>query len=157
MDKHLSLSFELIYLMGWLLEHEKGMLNSLIKHAIKNGLAQDLEKVNFDMHDNDSSKDLQAIILDFLSFLERSLAKNLDALDIALAEESNHQDHGNNTDHEQDNTNLRTRLKQATQLLAKKLESKNESSKKTGGKKSQQSAFNEILKNWKPSKRDLVH
>lgn len=150
MDKHLSLSFELIYLMGWLLKHEKGMLNSLVKHALKNGLAQDLENVHFDQ-DNDSSKELQAIILDFLSFLERSLAKNLDANDAKLNAKHESENHADDTAKAID---IKTRLQRAKQLLAKELtEEKSSSSKKNN----RESMFNQMLKNWKPNKSDLVH
>ncbi len=33
------LSFELLVLINWLMQNEKQMLNNLIKHALKNGLA----------------------------------------------------------------------------------------------------------------------
>lgn len=144
MDKHLSLSFELIYLMGWLLKHEKGMLNSLIKHALKNGLAEDLEKIHLDSQ-TDASQELQATILEFLAFLERALAKNLDA---SLETSS--------TDR-QDTAEIKTRLERAKQLLSKELSSQQEKNQKTDDKAPKKSSFNQVLKNWKPSKNDLVH
>jgi hypothetical protein len=165
MDKHLSLSFELIYLMGWLLKHEKGMLNSLIKHAIKNGLAQDLEKVAHETPGlGESSKELQSIILDFLSYLERSLAKNLDASHDLLA----------HADHKAEGSDIKLRLQRAKQLLSKELEAtkqqenaadvveteevpvKKAKSKKSS-KQSRQAVFDQILKTWKPNKGDLVN
>jgi hypothetical protein len=156
MDKHLSLSFELIYLMGWLLKHEKGMLNSLIKHALKNGLAQDLEKVHFDQ-DNDSSKELQVIILDFLAFLERSLAKNLDAKDAKL-DAKHHEEEHLGDDKAIQASDIKSRLQRAKRMLAKELAAdENKPSKKTRPKDSRQSMFDQILKTWKPSKGDLVH
>lgn len=147
MDKHLSLSFELIYLMGWLLKHEKGMLNSLIKHALKNGLAQDLEKVQLDAQ-GDASQELQSIILEFLGFLERSLAKNLDA-----THDAQHQQ-----DQKQTDTNeIKLRLQRAKQLLAKELGTEVSDSGKKSDKNSRRDLLDQILKNWKPNKGDLVN
>lgn len=150
MDKHLSLSFELIYLMGWLLKHEKGMLNSLIKHALKNGLAQDLEKVNFDEH-GEVSQELQSIILEFLGFLERSLAKNLDA----SHDEMHHSEKGLK---QQDTQEIKLRLQRAKQLLAKELASRNqEADSKQASKEPRKDTLDQVLKTWKPSKNDLIH
>lgn len=147
MDKHLSLSFELIYLMGWLLKHEKGMLNSLIKHALKNGLAQDLEKVQLDAQ-GDASQELQSIILEFLGFLERSLAKNLDATHDA----QHHQDQK-----QTDTNEIKLRLQRAKQLLAKELGTEVSDSGKKSDKNSRKDLLDQILKNWKPNKGDLVN
>lgn len=147
MDKHLSLSFELIYLMGWLLKHEKGMLNSLIKHALKNGLAQDLENVQFETQ-GDGSQELQTIILDFLAFLERSLAKNLDA-----SHDATH--HGDSK--EPDANEIKLRLQRAKQLLNKELGVNASTGKKNADKHSRKDVLDSLLKGWKPSKDDLVN
>ena len=146
MDKHLSLSFELIYLMGWLLKHEKGMLNSLIKHALKNGLAQDLEKVPFDEH-GEASQELQSIILEFLAFLERSLAKNLDA---------SHDDMHHSDQKQPDAQEIKLRLQRAKQLLAKEFSTRNHASDEKI-KEPRKDTLDQVLKTWKPSKHDLVH
>ncbi len=166
MDKHLSLSFELIYLMGWLLKHEKGMLNSLIKHALKNGLAHDLEKVQIDAQ-GDASQELQSIILDFLAFLERSLAKNLDATHDAThhdatRHDATHRDAQHHSDQKQqpDANELKIRLQRARQLLTKELAGEQTDApaeKKGSGKTVKKELFNDILKTWKPNKKDLVH
>lgn len=149
MDKHLSLSFELIYLMGWLLKHEKGMLNSLIKHALKNGLAQDLEKVHFDEH-GEASQELQSIILEFLAFLERSLAKNLDA----SHDETHHSDQK-----QADAQEIKLRLQRAKQLLTKEFSARNHvgADEKNTTKEPRKDMLDQVLKTWKPSKHDLVH
>lgn len=155
MDKHLSLSFELIYLMGWLLKHEKGMLNSLIKHALKNGLAHDLETVQLDAQ-GDASQELQTIILDFLAFLERSLAKNLDA-----SHDATHHDARHHEDQKHPDANeLKVRLQRAKQLLTKELaieQIPGAAAEKKGSNKVVHKELNDILKTWKPNKKDLVH
>ncbi len=80
METNLSLSFELICLMEWLLKHEKNMLNGLIKQAIKGGLAADLKHPRTD-DGVEVIEQLYRIMIDFLSYLERALADNLDRVE----------------------------------------------------------------------------
>jgi len=141
--------------MGWLLKHEKGMLNSLIKQALKNGLAQEMEKVQFDSQGSgEASQELQTIILDFLGFLERSLAKNLDA--------SHDAEHHPSSEQKIEPNDIRLRLQRAKQLLSKELSKRNtlEKNKKASSKKTKESkeeVLDQILKAWKPNKGDLVN
>ena len=135
------------------------MLNSLIKQALKNGLAQEMEKVQFDSQSSgDGSQELQTIILDFLAFLERSLAKNLDA---------NH-DAGHHSGEEKMEANdIKLRLQRAKQLLTKQFATKKNEAEKTektpstpkknSNKDKNEGTFDQILKTWKPSKYDLVN
>ena len=43
MSAQISLSFELISLLNWLLRHEKTMLNNVISHSLERGFAEELE------------------------------------------------------------------------------------------------------------------
>lgn len=76
MSSDLSISFKLVYLMGWLLKQRKPLLYGLVKHALENGLAQQLSTLNSLDHQM-AVEELQGTLLEFLSFLEESL---LDAL-----------------------------------------------------------------------------
>ena len=158
MDKHLSLSLELIYLMGWLLKHEKSMLNSLVKNALKNGLAQDLEKAHFD-EPGDVSLELQTIILEFLSFLERSLAKNLDA----SLENSQGSRCSDDQKQQPDVQEIKLRLQRARQLLAKEFSTETatvetkDAPNDARSNNARKGLLDQVLKTWKPNKYDLVH
>ncbi|MBY0353786.1 hypothetical protein K2W90_05460 [Candidatus Babeliales bacterium] len=81
MNTSLSLSFELIYLIGWLLKNEKQMLNTLIKNAIKKGLGQDLNAINPQDHSK-VNEQLYNTLIDFLNFMEDSLLNNMDELQV---------------------------------------------------------------------------
>jgi hypothetical protein len=62
--------------MGWLLKQRKPLLYGLVKHALENGLAEQLSTLN-SMDRQVAVEELQGTLLEFLSFLEESL---LDAL-----------------------------------------------------------------------------
>lgn len=155
MDTNLSLSFELIYLMGWLLKHEKGLLNDLIKHAVNHGLAQDLQKVDPRTY-GQVNNDLYAVIVDFLSFLEKSLAKHLNE-NIAHVEG---EDVIFSTIKKLDQENLdlksiKLSIQKARDLLVKNSEEGKPVEQQTELAKNV--LFEHILKNWKPSKTDLLN
>lgn len=78
MSTSFSLSFELIYLMSWLLKNEKKQLEALIKDALKKGLADELETLDIYQDEEDSIAQLQDTILEFLMFLEDSLLESLE-------------------------------------------------------------------------------
>lgn len=151
MDTQLSLSYELIYLMGWLLKHEKNMLNSLIKHALKNGLALDLEKIQSYDYDHVSAE-LQGTILEFLSFLEKALAKNIDSQEQEAQCPHDASISSTIKKIDQDSLDLkqvRLSIQRAKNLLNKAPQQTEEQAKSL--------LFEHILKNWKPAKGDLVN
>ena len=155
MDTNLSLSFELIYLMGWLLKHEKSQLNELIKNALKNGLAQDLQKIDsygcVQMND-----ELYGTILDFLSFLEKSLAKSMDSTSVPLQGEDAIFPTLKKLDQENlDLKNIKLSIQKARDLLSKNSEGKQDPAEQTELAKNV--LFEHILKGWKPAKGDLLN
>jgi len=88
MSINISLSFELICLINWLLKNEKQLINALVKQALKNGFAQELEKIDGE-HTLENPEELYATVIDFLLFLEKNLLKNLEtaSIDIHTQEE----------------------------------------------------------------------
>lgn len=153
MNSSLSLSFELIYLIGWLLKNEKRMLNSMIKHAVKNGLAHDLQSINSD-DQSKMAEELYNTILDFLVFLEDSLADNLDNLTLDMKTEK--VIHPALKKFDQDNIDLHT-LKVSLQQTKTELCKKNEKENNTTTEEAKTVLFQHILKNWKPSKNETYH
>lgn len=81
MSAQISLSFELISLLNWLLRHEKTMLNNVIKHALERGFAEELEKIDLTAVATDN-EELYNTVLDFLEYLEHSLIKNLESIHV---------------------------------------------------------------------------
>lgn len=76
MNANISLSFELILLVRWLLKHEKEQLNTLVKRALEHGFMQELEEKSSKAYGQVADK-LYENIVEFLMFMEGSLVNNL--------------------------------------------------------------------------------
>jgi hypothetical protein len=146
--------------MGWLLKHEKNMLNSLIKHALKNGLAVDLEKIQAYNYSHVAGE-LQTTILDFLSFLEKALAKNIDAQGHSHDAQGGQDENIFSTIKKLDQENVDLKQVKLSIQRAKSLLNKAATEEKNSPQETEEQAktllFEHILKNWKPSKGDLVN
>lgn len=81
MSINISLSFELICLINWLLKNEKQLINALVKQALKNGFAHELEKID-STQVIENPEELYATVIDFLLFLEKNLLKNLETVSV---------------------------------------------------------------------------
>ena len=68
MDGDIVLSFELLVLINWLMQHERQMLSNLIKHALKNGLNEELEKIS-NSNDIELNEQFYSTVLGFLIFM----------------------------------------------------------------------------------------
>lgn len=86
MTAQISLSFELICLINWLLKNEPAMLNTLVKNAIERGFVDELEKVEMleqsPSTETEATDNLYNTLLDFLEFLEHTLIKNLETVQV---------------------------------------------------------------------------
>lgn len=81
MSAQISLSFELVSLLNWLLRHEKTMLNTLVKHALERGFAEELDKIDPTTASTDG-EELYNTVLDFLDHLEHTLIKNMESVHV---------------------------------------------------------------------------
>lgn len=155
MNSTLSLSIELIYLMGWLLKNDKAKLNALVKQAVNDGLAYDLQKLGDIVHE-DVSEHLHKTVLNFLTYMEEALTSNLDVMNIKHdAEEailptlSNVEEEGLN-----DNT-LQLSVQRTKAELQKQIESGAINS--LNPEHAKQLLFKNILENWKPSNEETLN
>lgn len=73
-EKNIVLSYELLYLLRWLIEHESSALKKLVKKALKSGA---LKSTNTTIHDyveiHISDPNIQQSILEFLGFMDSLL------------------------------------------------------------------------------------
>lgn len=81
MSINISLSLELICLVNWLLKNEKQLISALVKQALKNGFAQELEQLD-GTQSLENPEDLYATVVEFLLFLEKNLLKNLETVSV---------------------------------------------------------------------------
>lgn len=144
MEGDIVLSFELLVLVNWLMQNEKQMLNNLIKHALKNGLDQEFEKIS--STDNiEVNEQFYTTIISFLLFMEDSLIECLSHIKI-------------NKDTQDDilpvlkKIDMRNINVKPTFSVAKKSKAQNISTEET-----KDVLFQQILKSWKPNKNDLMN
>ncbi|PCI74401.1 hypothetical protein COB28_01045 [Candidatus Dependentiae bacterium] len=84
MSTNLSLSFELISLMGWFLRHHKEELTQLIEKATENGFMDELQVSDMKdfLHNTAASNE---VVQEFFSFLEGSLQKGFEGKELDTA------------------------------------------------------------------------
>lgn len=143
-NSQLTLSYELLYLLQWLIEHEPEKIKSLITKAFENGFAQDLKKIGANT-EYQMPEEVQHSVVDFFTLLE-----------VLLHEVTNEQlmkrvmekklmpaiDHIDSTECD-DETVL-----SSVEKASSKFESEPE-------KNPQELLFKELLRCWKPTKKTL--
>ncbi|MFH1832196.1 MAG: hypothetical protein ABH827_05365 [bacterium] len=155
MNSSLSLSLELICLLSWLLKNEKHMLNDVVKEAIKNGLIHDINKLELEEMSK-ITEDLDTTILDFLIYLEDSLADNLKTVPYHAKAETDITPTLKKIESIGFNPNtLRTSIKQVKAQIIK--EKQHNPKVSTDTEYAKQVLFKQIIKNWKPSSKDTMN
>lgn len=79
MSYQLSLSFELICLMDWLLKNKGSKLKDLVKEAVDKQLADSLEKMSEHDYVKMASR-MHDVVIDFVIFLEDMLIEELEGV-----------------------------------------------------------------------------
>ncbi len=155
MNSSLSLSIELIYLMGWLLKNEKSKLNALVKEAMKNGLAYDLQKLNTIDYE-DTSDHLHKTVLNFLSYMEEALANNLDVVHVRHDQQEIIMPALTNLEEDSLNENtLQVSMQKARADLQREVESG--SAQRVNADYAKQLLFKHILENWQPNNEEILN
>ena len=143
-DNQLTVSYELLYLMQWLMDNESDTLKNLVSKALDSGLKEELEAAE-QSKDLQSIDDIQYSIIDFLSLFETLLHEVTQAKKLKKLMEKNLMpaiDHIDNT--ECDLQTVQSSIEKTSSLL--------DSNPK---KNPQEILFKELLKSWKPSKEKM--
>ncbi|MCK4264858.1 hypothetical protein KAW80_00705 [Candidatus Babeliales bacterium] len=137
------LSFELLYLINWLLKNEKSRLKLLVKQAVKNGLAAEIYKL--DESQKQPTESLQNGFLDFIAHLEDTLLDHLETTDHIQGIRDKLLTSLNelNISHLDSHT-LLTSLRQAEEELSKNSQ-----------KDSKRVLLKTIFNNWSPTKKEV--
>lgn len=88
-----TLSYELLCLMQWLLEHEQEKLKKIILKSLDSGLKEELQQLEdqtlANAHDPQVSEDMQYAVVEFFGLLETLLAECLNEQMVKRALERN--------------------------------------------------------------------
>ncbi len=152
MNANVSLSFELILLLNWLLKHEKAQLNNLVKHALENGFMQEIEKISPDDYAKLTDQFYNSI-LEYLLFFEHALLTNLSEMTVDEAANNAILPLIKKIDFEK--MDVKT-LWLSMQQTKKKI-SKNHSDIEQQPEQINNLLFERILKNWKPNKKEPLN
>jgi len=145
-DTQLVLSYELLCLLRWLIEHDANKLKKMVSKAVENGLYEHIRLLDKKSSHHDQ-EDMQDNILDFLALLETSL---LDCM-------SEH------VTHKARSTNLLATVEQLDttlcdpEIMMSSLEKVATSTNKNPELNPQELLYKELLKRWKPEKKSALN
>ncbi len=152
----LLLSFELIYLIEWLLKHEKSRLKLFINHAVKNGLGERLQNADLS-EDITTNEELHNTILDFIEYIESTIHDSLKEKGAASSEIR--EDLASSLKHinlaNVDPSTIWISVKQAETTISRKL--RQNTKENTKSPKTKEVLLEKILKNWTPPKKECVN
>lgn len=144
MNNEIILSLELFALVNWIMKNEKRKLNNLVKHALKNGLVDKFEKISIN-ESTEINEQFYVTIINFLLLIEDCLTKNLNRMktnkkknDILLPVLKKMNSYDISTD----------------SIFLKRKKTLKTDNNLTDMKKK---LFQQIIKNWKPDKNDLLN
>lgn len=142
------LSYELLYLLQWLVDHEAESLKKIIARAIRQGFRDTI------VHTNNDIIELQSAD----AHIQNSIADFLSLLDILLIEATNEQGIKKSLER-----NMIPALNQidstvcTTETVESSLMKATASSHCDSHEKLQDTLLKEILKQWKPDKKSLMN
>ncbi len=139
MESDITLSFELLVLLNWIMQNEKPTLNSLIRNALKNGLEGEFEKLA-SAEKIEINEQFYTTVLGFLLSMEDCLIEHLSRIKI-------------NKNAKKDISPLLKRL----ELMGVRIKPVFSTKHQKNAEDTKNVLFQQILKNWKPDKNDLLN
>jgi len=144
-DEQFAISFELLCLLRWLIEHESDKFKKMVTKAVAQGLTQKLEHIT-GFSDNEALEDAQENMIEFFSSLESILVDTLQEQARTTANEKKLMPALEQIDTTIcDDTVLKFSLERARNKIVRNPE-----------KNSQEILLKEILKNWNPNKKEVA-
>ncbi len=141
-NNQLTISYELLYLMQWLLENEPERLKKLIVQALHKGLKEEMQKAikNKALTTNE---ELQYSVVDFLTLLESLLQEAINEQALKNIAEKKLMPALDHIDGNICNSSI---VQSSIEKASNRLESHPQENP-------QEILFKELLKNWKPDKK----
>lgn len=145
-----TISYELLCLLRWLSQHDMDKLKKLVSRALDNGLKEDIKKIEAYSKVNSESEMLDEVhhsILEFFTVMESLL---LVALHEDTAKKAIKQNLMPAIDHIDANACDEETVRFSVEKATTKAEQKPDQN-------AQELLFEELLKRWKPSKKQIMH
>ena len=160
MSTNLTISCELIYLMGWLLQHEKKSVQELIANAMNSGLACELESIDPSDYEK-VNEHLYTTILDFLMYMEDTLLEKIEEQDTQLLSSEELGTHSEKTERNGQHllnllSNIREGRTEETKISGEELFDQLEESSQQGTDVRRE-LFKKLLNNWSPTNKEPVN
>lgn len=140
------LSYELLYLLRWLVEHDAEKLKKIVTKALASGLAEEIQRAREVQHE-EQNEDVQYNILEFFSLLEALITETMNEQAVERALQKNLMPAIDQIDSTIcDDATVRSSIEKAT---AKFGHNSKESPKDV--------LFKELLKRWKPHDKNVLN
>ena len=145
-NNQLTISYELLYLMQWLLENEPERLKKIIVQALHKGLKEEIQEASKNKNLT-TNEDLHYSVVDFLSLLENLLQEAINEQTLKKLTEKNLLPALTQIDNTVcDTTTIQSSMEKASSRLENHPE-----------KNPQEVLFKELLKCWKPNKKSAIN
>ncbi len=145
-NNQLTISYELLYLMQWLLENEPARLKKLIVQALQKGLKEEMQDAA-KQKEFATDEELHYSVVDFLTLLEDLLQEAISEQRIKKVSEHNLMPALNQIDDAECGSDL---VKASIAKASSRLEEHPQAN-------AQELLFKELLKSWKPTKKTVVN
>jgi len=145
-DNQFVLSYELICLLQWLMEHDAHKLKKIVTNALASGLKKEFRK-NDVLDDTMGLEDIQESIVDFFGMLETLILESLNEQAVKKALEKNLIPSIDQIDStECDDATVRFCVEKATSSIEKNPQ-----------ENPKELLFKELLRRWKPNKKNVLN
>jgi len=156
-NQNLTLSLELIYLMGWLMKNKQKELRSLVEMAMEEVLANQLEDIS-PLDQTTMAEQLHETLLDFLIFLEDALNESLEPEELLEGEDDLIPTVDKIDAQTLDAQTLWMSIHQAKKQLIERKKAEKASGKPVKNQPAAKTALLKVLlENWQPNKQDPVN
>ncbi len=145
-NNQLTISYELLYLMQWLLENEPARLKKLIVQALQKGLKTEIQDAA-KRKEFPNNEELHYSVVDFLALLEDLLQEAISEQTIKRVSERNLMPALNQIDDAECGSDI---VKTSVERASLRLENHPQAN-------AQELLFKELLKSWKPTKKTVVN
>jgi len=144
-DTQFTLSYELLFLLRWLTAHDQERLKKIIDRALVSGLQDELKRGTASMKNSGFEEDAHNSIIDFMDLLETTLFESMNEQTVKRALQKNLMPAIDQIDTSVcDDATVRFSVEKATSA-----HSHHENPKEL--------LLKELLKRWKPSKKNILN